>query len=189
MFFFRHWNMIWDLKYQLAIWITFTPSSPVFGEQFQQTWSQRGVGWRYTSENHSPEGLPSSWELPSRVLSRNKTTAPKAICLQCADRCAEFKKETTELKPQLLRFQINAAISELHLQYRRQLTCSTLSQTTAQFFSSQLFLNPPVDEQTLAILWSVQPQRNWKLMNCAAYLEDKGNTFFHKMNCFLQIAK
>lgn len=59
------------------------------------------------------------------VLSRNKTTAPKAVYLQCADQCAEFKEEMTELKPHLLRFQINAtAISELHPQYGFQLMFS-----------------------------------------------------------------
>lgn len=43
-------------------------------------------------DNLAPPRLPGlrfQRERPSRVLSYNKTTAPKAIYLQCADQCAE----------------------------------------------------------------------------------------------------
>lgn len=136
------------------------------------------AGWRYSSGKHSPEVSHAS-ESGLRALGHNETTAPKAVYLQCADRCAEFREETTELKLQLLRFQINAAaISELHPRYGFRLMFPSLPQTTTQFFLSQLLLKPPVD-----------PGPPLKLKNCAALPLKTRKKHSYKVNCFLRTAK
>lgn len=73
----------------------------------------------------------------------------------------------TELKLQLLRFQINvAAISKLHPQDGSWLMLRIVPQTTMQFLSPQLLLKLPLDEQILTFLWSTQPQGNRTVLPC-----------------------